>query len=189
MDAADENGIGISFEGTWPWLMINASMPDEKLITMWADEFMGLLKKYRNHPSLLFWTVNNEMKFYDNEPDIEKAKMKMKIIATRTTLGTGKEVLTFTDDGVKLHDSETLPPEVTAAIESISVNETITDGGRTVKKSVKLHNKLTALGFLSNYFGINDDFNQARATLKRYGLALVEDPSNPSGWSIKPYET
>lgn len=81
MDAADVNGIGISFEGTWPWLMINSSMPDEKLITMWADEFLSLLKKYRNHPSLLIWTVNNEMKFYQSEPDLEKAKLKMKIIS------------------------------------------------------------------------------------------------------------
>ncbi|NDP20499.1 MAG: glycoside hydrolase family 2 [Paludibacter sp.] len=79
--AADENGIGISYEGTWPWLMIQSSMPDEKLIKMWADEFLGMLKKYRNHPSILFWTVNNEMKFYDNEPDIEVAKQKMKIIS------------------------------------------------------------------------------------------------------------
>ncbi|MDP4240567.1 MAG: glycoside hydrolase family 2 TIM barrel-domain containing protein [Bacteroidota bacterium] len=81
MDAADRNGIGISFEGTWPWLMINSSMPDMKLIDLWADEFLGLLKKYRNHPSLLMWTVNNEMKFYDNEPDLDKAKLKMKIIS------------------------------------------------------------------------------------------------------------
>ncbi|MBM3414535.1 MAG: glycoside hydrolase family 2 [Bacteroidetes bacterium] len=81
MDAADENGIGVSFEGTWPWLMISSSMPDMSLIDLWADEFIGLLKKYRNHPSLLFWTVNNEMKFYDNEPDFEVAKKKMKIIS------------------------------------------------------------------------------------------------------------
>lgn len=81
MTSADENGIGISFEGTWPWLMIRNSMPDDKLISMWADEFIDLLEKYRNHPSLLFWTVNNEMKFYDNEPDIDKAKLKMKIIS------------------------------------------------------------------------------------------------------------
>lgn len=81
MNAADENGIGISFEGTWPWLMINNSMPDQKLIDMWADEFIDLLKKYRNHPSLLIWTVNNEMKFYQNEPDLEKAKLKMKIVS------------------------------------------------------------------------------------------------------------
>ncbi|MDD4922360.1 MAG: glycoside hydrolase family 2 TIM barrel-domain containing protein [Bacteroidales bacterium] len=81
MNAADSNGIGISFEGTWPWLMIQSSMPDLKLIDMWKEEFLGLLKKYRNHPSLLLWTINNEMKFYDNEPDLEKAKLKMSIIS------------------------------------------------------------------------------------------------------------
>ena len=81
IDAADKNGIGISYEGTWPWLMINTSMPDTSLIKMWADEYLSLLKKNRNHPSVLFWTVNNEMKFYDNEPDPDKRKMKMKIIS------------------------------------------------------------------------------------------------------------
>jgi hypothetical protein len=81
MNAADANGIGISYEGTWPWLMIQASMPDSTLINLWAEEFLGMLKKYRNHPSLLFWTVNNEMKFYDNEPNFEVAKQKMKIIS------------------------------------------------------------------------------------------------------------
>ncbi|MGL2993351.1 glycoside hydrolase family 2 protein [Flavobacterium sp. TSSA_36] len=81
MNAMDTNGIGVSYEGTWPWLMIKNSMPDQKLIDMWADEFIGLVKKYRNHPSILIWTVNNEMKFYDNEPDFEKAKIKMKIIS------------------------------------------------------------------------------------------------------------
>lgn len=81
MSAADVNGIGISFEGTWPWLMIHSSMPDEKLIEMWKEEFLGLLKKYRNHPSLFMWTVNNEMKFYDNDQDVERAKKKMQIIS------------------------------------------------------------------------------------------------------------
>lgn len=81
MDASDENGIGISYEGTWPWLMIQSSMPEPKLLQLWSDEFIGLLKKYRNHPSILIWTVNNEMKFYDNEPDFEKAKLKMKVIS------------------------------------------------------------------------------------------------------------
>jgi len=81
MDAADRKGVGISFEGTWPWLMLASSMPDRKLVDLWADEFLDLLKKYRNHPSLLFWTVNNEMKFYDNEPDLAQAKVKMKIVS------------------------------------------------------------------------------------------------------------
>ena len=81
IDAADKNGIGISFEGTWPWLMIQESMPDTTLIHLWANEYLDLLKKYRNHPSILFWTINNEMKFYDNDPDIERAKQKMRIIS------------------------------------------------------------------------------------------------------------
>jgi hypothetical protein len=81
MQEADKKGIGVSFEGTWPWLMLASSMPDKKLIDMWADEFLAMIKKYRNHPSLLFWTVNNEMKFYDNDPDTERAKLKMTIIS------------------------------------------------------------------------------------------------------------
>jgi hypothetical protein len=81
IEAADRNGIGISHEGTWPWLMIHNSMPAEELIRLWEEEYLGLLKKYRNHPSILFWTVNNEMKFYDLEPDFEKAKKKMQIIS------------------------------------------------------------------------------------------------------------
>jgi len=81
IDAADRNGVGISFEGTWPWLMIQQSMPDTLLIHLWANEYLDLLKKYRNHPSILIWTVNNEMKFYDNDPNIERAKQKMHIIS------------------------------------------------------------------------------------------------------------
>ncbi|WP_316828794.1 glycoside hydrolase family 2 TIM barrel-domain containing protein [Pedobacter miscanthi] len=81
MNASDHQGVGVSYEGGWPWLMINSSMPDAKLIDLWKNEFFDLIKKYRNHPSLLFWTVNNEMKFYDNDPDLERAKLKMKIIS------------------------------------------------------------------------------------------------------------
>ena len=56
-------------------------LPDAKLIEMWKEEFLSLLKKYRNHPSLLFWTVNNEMKFYDNDNDLERAKEKYRVIS------------------------------------------------------------------------------------------------------------
>jgi beta-galactosidase len=79
--SSDQNGVGVSYEGGWPWLMIKSSMPDQKLIDLWKNEFFDLIKKYRNHPSLLFWTVNNEMKFYDNDPDFEQAKLKMGIIS------------------------------------------------------------------------------------------------------------
>lgn len=79
--SSDRNGVGVSYEGGWPWLMIKSSMPDQKLIDLWKNEFYDLIKKHRNHPSLLFWTVNNEMKFYDNDPDFERAKLKMEIIS------------------------------------------------------------------------------------------------------------
>jgi len=82
MKAADTNGIGVSFEGTWPWLMIHSTpLPDAQLLEMWKNEFLCLLKKYRNHPSLLFWTVNNEMKFYDNDNDLNRSKEKFRIIS------------------------------------------------------------------------------------------------------------
>ncbi|MDN5288494.1 MAG: glycosyl hydrolase family 2 [Mucilaginibacter sp.] len=81
MNASDENGIGVSYEGTWPWLFLESSTPAPELVELWKNEFYDLLKKYRNHPSLLLWTMNNEMKFYDNDPDIERAKIKMKTIS------------------------------------------------------------------------------------------------------------
>jgi len=81
MNASDEVGIGVSYEGTWPWLFLQSSMPDQSLIDLWKNEFYDLLKKYRNHPSLIMWTVNNEMKFYDNDPDLARAKVKMHIIS------------------------------------------------------------------------------------------------------------
>jgi len=60
--AADEEGIGVSWEGTWPWLMIG-DMPSDELIEIWKNEMISLVKRYRNHPSILIYTINNEMYF------------------------------------------------------------------------------------------------------------------------------
>lgn len=82
MNASDRYGIGISFEGTWPWLMIGDSpIPDSPLLIIWKNEYFDLMKKYRNHPSLLIWTINNEMNFYADDPDKDRAEKKMKIIS------------------------------------------------------------------------------------------------------------
>ncbi|MEN7548021.1 sugar-binding domain-containing protein [Rapidithrix thailandica] len=70
MDAADTQGVGVSYEGSWPWLMIG-NIPSQELLDVWKEEMLSLVKKYRNHPSLLIWTVNNEMyftMFYHNDP-------------------------------------------------------------------------------------------------------------------------
>lgn len=79
---ADRSGIAISFEGTWPWLMIHSTpIPDQADLDLWRDEWLQVMKKYRNHPSIVFWTVNNEMKFYDLDADTERAKQKFAIIS------------------------------------------------------------------------------------------------------------
>ncbi len=73
MDAADRQGVAVSYEGTWPWFLIK-DMPDRELVDIWKTEFLKLVRKYRNHPSLFVWTVNNEMYFTMFNHDIPKAQ-------------------------------------------------------------------------------------------------------------------
>lgn len=81
MQAADRQGVAVSFEGQFPWLMMRGDIPDERLLNYWRAEFFDLLRKYRNHPSLLLWTVNNEMKFYEKDTNKERVKQKFTIIS------------------------------------------------------------------------------------------------------------
>ncbi len=67
LKASDRNGVGISYEGTWPWLMLKGKIPPKELIAAWRNEQLALVRKYRNHPSILFWTVNNECYLVDNQ--------------------------------------------------------------------------------------------------------------------------
>jgi beta-galactosidase len=79
LDAADEEGVAVSYEGTWPWLMLRGDAPDDELIRDWRDEFISLIHEYRNHPSIILWTVNNEMKFESEAPD--KIRKKWTILS------------------------------------------------------------------------------------------------------------
>jgi phage terminase small subunit len=98
-------------------------------------------------------------------------------------------ILSFSDAGVSFRDSEALPNDVTAAIESITMQESESENGAfSRKQSLKMHNKMSALGLLADFFGVRDDFNKARATLKRYGLALVWDEDSEVGWALEKYE-
>jgi len=74
LDAADEVGVAVSFEGTWPWLMLRGNPPGDELINDWRDEYLSLIEEYRNHPSIVLWTVNNEMKFESHAPNPIKKK-------------------------------------------------------------------------------------------------------------------
>ncbi len=82
MSAADRNGIAVSLEGTWSWLMIHSTpIPDRGVLDLWRTEWLQVMKKFRNHPSVFLWTVNNEMKFYDLDADKERAMEKFRIIS------------------------------------------------------------------------------------------------------------
>ena len=78
LDAADEIGVMVSFEGTWSWLMLE-HIPSEKSITLWKEELVKLARRHRNRPSLFLMTMNNEMKFYaldaPDEVTIEKGRI------------------------------------------------------------------------------------------------------------------
>ena len=82
IEAADRNGIAVSFEGTWSWLMIHSTpIPSKATLDLWSSEWLQVMKKFRNHPSIIFWTINNEMKFYDLDADTERAKQKFCIVS------------------------------------------------------------------------------------------------------------
>lgn len=80
LTAADEAGIAVSFEGTWPWLMLEGPPPSAELLQAWKSEFLAMIRKFRNHPSIILWTVNNEMKFAvlgRKNPDLLKQKWEI----------------------------------------------------------------------------------------------------------------
>ncbi len=61
--AANRQGVGISVEGNWPWVMLGSGMPSRDLLELWKRETLAMVKKYRNDPSILAWTVSNESYF------------------------------------------------------------------------------------------------------------------------------
>lgn len=67
LNAADEQGVAVSQEGTSPWFMANgdpANMPSVGVRSIWLNEWKALINKHKNHPSVLMWTMNNEQKLY-----------------------------------------------------------------------------------------------------------------------------
>lgn len=68
LDAADKIGLGVSIEGIRPWAFvgkIGATPP--ALFEHWLMENADVIKRIRNHPSVLIWTIGNEMLLRDNE--------------------------------------------------------------------------------------------------------------------------
>jgi hypothetical protein len=74
LDAADEIGLGVSVEGMRPWgLAGNIGPTPPAMMKHWLDEQADVVKRLRNHPSVLIHTIGNEMMLRDDD-NLEKWK-------------------------------------------------------------------------------------------------------------------
>lgn len=75
VDAADKEGVMISLEGSWPWLMLyDQPIPEESLLDIWRQETYDIIRNLRNHPSITIWTINNEMHFFPGRFEYNEVK-------------------------------------------------------------------------------------------------------------------
>ena len=80
LDEADEQGIAVSLEGTWSWLMIGDSeIPSDQSLKIWKDEWYDLIKQLRKRPSIVMWTINNEMYFL-GDSNLERRAKKWNVL-------------------------------------------------------------------------------------------------------------
>ncbi|MCA1602091.1 MAG: hypothetical protein LC776_10770, partial [Acidobacteria bacterium] len=80
LGAADEIGLGVSVEGIRPWALagkISATPPG--MFAHWLMENEDVIKRGRNHPSILLWTVGNEMLLRDGK-NLEKWKQLSEVV-------------------------------------------------------------------------------------------------------------
>jgi hypothetical protein len=80
LDAADEIGLGVSLEGIRPWALsgqIGGTPPE--MMTEWLRENKDVVERCRNHPSVLIYTVGNEMLLRDSK-NIEKWKQLSDVV-------------------------------------------------------------------------------------------------------------
>ncbi len=86
LDAADEIGLGVSIEGIRPWALagkIGGTPPD--MFAHWLMENEDVIKRGRNHPSILLWTIGNEMLLRDDK-NLDKWKQLSEVVKqTRRT--------------------------------------------------------------------------------------------------------
>ncbi|MBA2341721.1 MAG: hypothetical protein H0V88_15135 [Pyrinomonadaceae bacterium] len=80
LDAADEIGLGISVEGLRPWALAGKiGTPPPEIFRHWLEENEDVVKRGRNHPSVLLWTVGNEMLLRDHG-NLEKWKLLSEVV-------------------------------------------------------------------------------------------------------------
>jgi hypothetical protein len=97
LDAADEIGLGVSIEGIRPWALAgNIGVPPPDIFEHWLMENADVVKRCRNHPSVLIWTVGNEMMLRDSK-NIEKWRLLSEVVKQTRRLDTYRPVVASSD--------------------------------------------------------------------------------------------
>ena len=79
LDEMDRQGIAVSYEGQWPWVMCE-SMPiaDKTTLKAWKEEWLALVKANRHRPSIVMWTLSNEAyPMRDKNPERRQKKWEI----------------------------------------------------------------------------------------------------------------
>lgn len=64
-ELTDELGLGVDMEGIRQWAFSGAPAPADVYVQAWYEEMIDVIRRLRNHPSILLWTTGNEMGTYD----------------------------------------------------------------------------------------------------------------------------
>ncbi len=93
LDAADEIGLGVSIEGVRPWALVGKIPPPPRdMVDHWKAENEDVIRRCRNHPSVLMWTVGNEMTLRD-DANIDKWKILSELVQQTRTLDPTRPVV------------------------------------------------------------------------------------------------
>ncbi|MCC6485146.1 MAG: hypothetical protein IT209_09905 [Armatimonadetes bacterium] len=93
LNTADEIGLGVSIEGMRPWaLMGKVPGPPPAMIAHWKMENEDVVRRCRNHPSVLMYTVGNEMLLRDDR-NVEKWKILSDVVKQTRALDPTRPVI------------------------------------------------------------------------------------------------
>jgi hypothetical protein len=80
LSESDQQGVMVSLEGTWSWLMhANLEIPSEESLKAWKEEWFALMRQLRGHPSIAMWTINNET-YITGDNDKQRRAKKWNIL-------------------------------------------------------------------------------------------------------------
>jgi beta-galactosidase/beta-glucuronidase len=122
LNAADEIGLAVSIEGIRPWAFAGRTeagktvMPPPEIFQHWLMENEDVIKRCRNHPSVVMFTVGNEMLLRDSK-NLEKWKLLSEVTKQTRKLAPGYPIAVSSDyvREPEFYERPSSPPASTTA--------------------------------------------------------------------------